>query len=301
MVLFKKKRDVLLKKIKWCLGCGNYSILYQLSKVLEDLKEKKERTIIVSGIGCSSRLPYFIKLNSIHSIHGRAFSIATGIILSNPKLNVWVITGDGDSFSIGLNHLLHTIRRNINIKILIVNNGVYALTKGQYSKTYYNSNNNNSFNIISLMLSAGATFIARTLDSNPIHIRKILKKANNHKGTSCIEIIQNCPIFNNIKDKINNILYLKNKYPLVYSKKKGIILIKNIPKIINYKNNKNIWIHNETDIYKSYILSNFFYINKNLPIPFGIFFRVKSKNKNKIKYKKQHQKLSCIFHKNFII
>ncbi|WGH25144.1 MAG: thiamine pyrophosphate-dependent enzyme [Candidatus Shikimatogenerans bostrichidophilus] len=297
MISSKKKSNILLKKIKWCLGCGNYSILYQLSKVLENFK--KNKIIIVSGIGCSSRLPYFIKLNSIHSIHGRAFSIATGIILSNPKLNVWVITGDGDSFSIGLNHLLHTIRRNINIKILIVNNGVYALTKGQYSNTNYN--HKYSFNIISLMLSAGATFIARTLDSNPIHLRKILKEATYHKGTSCIEIFQNCPIFNNIKKKINNILYLKNKYPLVYSKKKKIILINNIPKIIKNKKNKNSWIHNETDIYKSYILSNFFFINKNLPIPFGIFFRVKSKIKKKIKNKKQQEKLSIIFKKNFII
>ncbi|MDH3005111.1 MAG: thiamine pyrophosphate-dependent enzyme, partial [Candidatus Shikimatogenerans sp. JK-2022] len=206
-----------------------------------------------------------------------------------------------DSFSIGLNHLLHTIRRNVNLNILIFNNGIYALTKGQNS--YTNMNSNYSFNIISLMLSAGATFIARTIYNNPEHLRKILIYANNLIGTSCIEIVQNCPIYNNINNKINRIIYLKNNYPLIYSNDKGIILKNNIPKIIKLNNNnyKRLWIHNVNDIYKSYILSNFYKINKYLPIPFGIFYIKNIKNKNNKNNKKYQKKLCKIFNKNFII
>ncbi|WGH28080.1 MAG: thiamine pyrophosphate-dependent enzyme [Candidatus Shikimatogenerans bostrichidophilus] len=213
MNYFNIKKDINKNKIKWCLGCGNYSIINQLGIILEKLKIKKNKIVLVSGIGCSSRLPYYINTFGIHGIHGRPFSIATGIKISNPKLNVWVITGDGDSFSIGLNHLLHTIRRNININILIFNNEVYSLTKGQKSFTY-----NNNFNTISLILSAGSTFIARCLDFNIKHLKKILIKANKHIGTSCIEIYQNCPIYNkksfknlNIKKNFNNLIFLKIK------------------------------------------------------------------------------------------
>ncbi|MDH3004264.1 MAG: thiamine pyrophosphate-dependent enzyme [Candidatus Shikimatogenerans sp. JK-2022] len=302
MKKFYYKNDTNLKNIKWCLGCGNYSILMQFTKLLNNLKIKKNKIVLVSGIGCSSRFPYYIKLNSIHSIHGRAFSIATGIKLSNPKLDVWIITGDGDSFSIGLNHLLHTIRRNINLKILIFNNGVYALTKGQYSYTNYIKKF--SFNTISLMLSAGATFIARTLDNNQKHLKKILLYANKHIGTSCIEIIQNCPIFNNIKYNINNVIFLKNNKPLIYSNNKCIILKNNKPLIkvfdkSNYINN--IWIHNIYNLSKSFILSNFYLINNKLPIPFGIIYKKKEKLNNLIFKKKINNiSISNIYKKNFI-
>ncbi|WGH24776.1 MAG: thiamine pyrophosphate-dependent enzyme [Candidatus Shikimatogenerans bostrichidophilus] len=288
---------IIYNKIKWCLGCGNYSIINQLSKILNILKIKKKYIVIVSGIGCSSRLPYYINLKGVHTIHGRAFSIATGIKLSNNKFNVWVITGDGDSFSIGLKHLLHTIRRNININILIFNNGIYALTKGQKSYTY---NNNNSFNIISLMLSSGATYVARTLYNNPINLRKILLSANKHIGTSCIEIIQNCPIYNNIKDKIKNILYLKNNSYLIYNNK-CIILKKNKPIIKIFNTNlNNIWTHNIYNLYKSFILSNFNKINNRLPIPIGIIYKKKiAKNKKYIK-KKYINDIKKLFNKNII-
>lgn len=290
------KKDINIKKIKWCLGCGNYSILIQLCKILKLLKIKKKNIVIVSGIGCSSRLPYFIKLKGYHTIHGRAFPIATGIKLSNPKLSVWIITGDGDSFSIGLNHLLHTIRRDININILIFNNGIYALTKGQKSYT-----NNYKFNVISLILNAGSTFIARSLDRNPEHLKKMLIYANNHIGTSCIEIYQNCPIYNNKKNIYNNILYLKNNKPLIFNNNKCIILKNNIPKIRYYKNNINlIWIHNIYNSYKSFILSNFYKINKKLPIPFGIFYKKKYKKNNTKNLKIKFNKINKIYNKNFI-
>ncbi|WGH27594.1 MAG: thiamine pyrophosphate-dependent enzyme [Candidatus Shikimatogenerans bostrichidophilus] len=286
MNLNKKKIIINYKKIKWCIGCGNYSIIMQLSKVLNNLKIKKNKIVLVSGIGCSSRLPYYLNVFGIHSIHGRAFSIATGIKISNPKLNVWVITGDGDSFSIGINNLLHTIRRDIKINILIFNNEVYGLTKGQ--KSFTNKNKKKNFNTISLILSAGSTFIARSIDNNINHLKKILKKANNHIGTSCIEIYQNCPIFNknflkkiNIKNT-NKYIILKNKKPLIFNKKKkGIILDGNIPKIVNLKNYSinDLWIHEENNIYKAYILSNFKKIKKKLPIPFGIFYKKKNNNK----------------------
>ncbi|WGH27081.1 MAG: thiamine pyrophosphate-dependent enzyme, partial [Candidatus Shikimatogenerans bostrichidophilus] len=283
MNFFKKKKDINNNKIKWCIGCGNYSIINQLGLVLEKLKIKKNKIVLVSGIGCSSRLPYYLNTFGIHGIHGRPFSIATGIKLSNPKLNVWVITGDGDSFSIGINHLLHTIRRNININILILNNEVYSLTKGQKSVTYNNNNNNNFFNTISLILSAGSTFVARCLDFDFKNLKKILIKSNKHIGTSCIEIYQNCPIFNkksfkkfNIKNNNKNLIFLKNNKPLIYGKNKYIILKNNIPKIIDFKKKekykKYLWIHNVKNIYKSFILSRFKIINKKLPIPFGIFY-----------------------------
>ncbi|WGH26052.1 MAG: thiamine pyrophosphate-dependent enzyme [Candidatus Shikimatogenerans bostrichidophilus] len=296
MNILNHKKDINKKKIKWCIGCGNYSIIMQLGKVLEKLKIKKNKIILVSGIGCSSRLPYYINTFGIHGIHGRAFSIATGIKLSNKKLNVWVITGDGDCFSIGLNHLLHTIRKNININILIFNNEVYSLTKGQKSVT--NFNKNKFFNTISLILSAGSNFVARCLDFNINHLKKILIKANKHIGTSCIEIYQNCPIFNKnyFKKKIinnNNYIILKNNKPLIWGKK-GIILIKNKPKIVylTKKNISNLWIHNENNIYKAYILSRFKIINKQLPIPLGIFFKKKIKKKiKKINKKKKNIKL----------
>ncbi|WGH24962.1 MAG: thiamine pyrophosphate-dependent enzyme [Candidatus Shikimatogenerans bostrichidophilus] len=301
---FTLKKDLLINEIKWCLGCGNYSIIVQLSRLFEKLKINKKKTIIISGIGCSSRLPYYMKLNNYHTIHGRAFSIATGIKLTNYKYKIWIITGDGDAFSIGLNHLLHTIRRNININILIFNNGVYALTKGNLS--YTNFNNKFNFNIIYLILSAGATFIARTLDSNPKHLRKILYKANKYKGTSCVEIIQNCPIYNNIKNKNNNKIFLKNKKPLIFSKNKCITLLNNIfnPKIkiknLNtLKNNNNIWYHDQNNNYKAFLLSQFNSINKKLPIPFGIFYKIKIKKKIS-KIKKKKLKLLKLYKKNFI-
>ncbi|WGH24592.1 MAG: thiamine pyrophosphate-dependent enzyme [Candidatus Shikimatogenerans bostrichidophilus] len=289
--------NIKYNKIKWCLGCGNYSIINQLSKVLSLLKIKKKYIVIVSGIGCSSRLPYYIKFKGVHTIHGRAFSIATGIKLSNKKFNVWLITGDGDSFSIGLKHLLHTIRRNININILIFNNGIYALTKGQKS---YSNYNNNSFNIIALMLSSGATFVAKTLYNNPIHLRKTLYYANKHIGTSCVEIIQNCPIYNNIKNKINNIIYLKNNYKLIYNNK--CILLKNNKPIIknNNKKFKNIWIHNIYNLYKSFLLSNFYIINKKLPIPIGIIYKKRKYKTKHLVCKKKKYNIENIFNKNII-
>ncbi|MDH3004366.1 MAG: thiamine pyrophosphate-dependent enzyme [Candidatus Shikimatogenerans sp. JK-2022] len=287
-IIFLKKY-LKFNKIKWCIGCGNYSILIQFIKIINKLKIKKNKILLISGIGCSSRFPYYVKLNGIHTIHGRVFSIATGIKLTNKDLNIWVITGDGDSFSIGLNHLIHTIKRNIDLNIIIFNNGVLALTKGKKN----NIINNNNFNILSLLLNSGATYIARTLDSNPSHLRNILLNANKHIGTSCIEIIQNCPLYNKNIINLNNIIYLKNNKKLIYNNK-CIILNNFIPKIKKYnKIIKNIWIHNIYNYFKSFLLLNLNKFNKKLPFVFGIIYKKKKikkkknkKKKNKIKKKK---------------
>ncbi|WGH25689.1 MAG: thiamine pyrophosphate-dependent enzyme [Candidatus Shikimatogenerans bostrichidophilus] len=307
MNYLKYKKDIKKKEIKWCLGCGNYSILIQLAKILEKLKINKNEIVLVSGIGCSSRLPYYINTYGIHGIHGRPFSIATGIKISNPNLNVWVITGDGDSFSIGTNNFLHTIRRDIDLNILIFNNEVYSLTKGQKSITN-KKNKYRPFNTISLILSSGSTFVARTLDNYPNHLQKILIYANKHIGTSCIEIYQNCPIYNkNFFKKFNkkNIIFLENNKPLIFGNKRGIKLDGQIPKIVNLNNKYNsindLWIHNYKNIYKSYILSNFKNINNKLPTPFGIFYKkqIHKIKKKKIIKKKKKINLYKILKKNY--
>lgn len=295
----KKKNIEYFKNIKtidWCTGCGNYSILIQFCNLLKILKIKKKNIILISGIGCSSRFPYYTNIFGIHSIHGRAFPIAFGLKICNPKLKIWVITGDGDSFSIGLNHLLHIIKKKININIIIFNNGIYALTKGQKSII------NKKFNILGLMLSAGATFLARTLYNNILHLKNIFFLSTLHKGVTCIEILQNCPIFNNFKNKIKNkIIFLKNKKPLIFNKNKlGIQIKNNKLKIITFKKNiKNkIWIHNYNDIYKSYLLS---LLNKFSICPLGIIYKKKiKKSRNKEKKKKIYKNIyEKILKKNF--
>jgi 2-oxoglutarate ferredoxin oxidoreductase subunit beta len=191
--------------VRWCPGCGDYAILAQMQKVLPKLGIPRENFVFISGIGCSSRFPYYMNTYGIHSIHGRAPTLATGLKLANPELSVWVITGDGDGLSIGGNHLLHTLRRNIDINIILFNNRIYGLTKGQYSPTSLRGTRTksspmgsveHSFNPISVAIGAEATFVARTVDTNVKHMAEILRRAAAHKGTSFVEIYQNCIIFN---------------------------------------------------------------------------------------------------------
>jgi 2-oxoglutarate/2-oxoacid ferredoxin oxidoreductase subunit beta len=193
------------QEVRWCPGCGDYAVLATMQGFLPELGLRRENIVFVSGIGCSSRFPYYMNTYGMHSIHGRAPAIATGLAVSRPDLSIWVVTGDGDALSIGANHLVHALRRNVNLKILLFNNRIYGLTKGQYSPTSERGkvtkstpagSVDNPFNPVSLALGAEATFVARTLDSDRKHPTEVLRAAAEHRGTALVEIYQNCPIFN---------------------------------------------------------------------------------------------------------
>ena len=193
------------QEVRWCPGCGDYAILAAVQGFLPELGLRRENIVFVSGIGCSSRFPYYLDTYGLHSIHGRAPAIATGLAASRDDLSVWVVTGDGDALSIGGNHLIHALRRNVNLKILLFNNEIYGLTKGQYSPTSRLGQVTKStplgsldtpFNPVSLALGAEASFVARTMDSDRAHLTSVLRAAAEHRGSAFVEIYQNCPIFN---------------------------------------------------------------------------------------------------------
>jgi 2-oxoglutarate ferredoxin oxidoreductase subunit beta len=193
------------QEVRWCPGCGDYAILAAVQSFLPELGVRRENIVFISGIGCSSRFPYYVNTYGMHSIHGRAPAIATGLSTSRPDLSVWVVTGDGDALSIGGNHFLHALRRNVNLKILLFNNRIYGLTKGQYSPTSEAGKITKStpmgsidypFNPISVALGAEASFVARTIDSDRKHLTDILRAAAAHEGSALVEIYQNCNIFN---------------------------------------------------------------------------------------------------------
>jgi len=193
------------QEVRWCPGCGDYAILAAVQQFMPELGIPRERIVFVSGIGCSSRFPYYMNTYGLHSIHGRAPAIATGLSVTRPDLSVWVVTGDGDALSIGGNHLIHALRRNINFKILLFNNRIYGLTKGQYSptselgkvtKSTPAGSADSPFNPISLALGAEASFVARTIDSDRKHLQSVLRAAMEHTGSAFVEIYQNCNIFN---------------------------------------------------------------------------------------------------------
>jgi len=221
--------------VRWCPGCGDYAILAAVQKALPELGIQRENFAIISGIGCSSRFPYYMNTYGMHSIHGRAFPVATGLKVVNPDLSVWVVTGDGDSLSIGGNHLLHVLRRNVDLNILLFNNRIYGLTKGQYSPTSEQGKKTKSTPLgsvdapvdpVAFALGAGATFVARTIDREPKHMVEILKQAEGHRGTSLIEIYQNCNIFNDgafevLTDratKQDHLLHLTHGEPMVFGR-----------------------------------------------------------------------------------
>jgi 2-oxoglutarate ferredoxin oxidoreductase subunit beta len=193
------------QEVKWCPGCGDYTILASVQSFMAEAGVPREKVVFVSGIGCSSRFPYYMNTYGMHSIHGRAPAIASGIVTANPELDVWVVTGDGDALSIGGNHLIHALRRNMSLKILLFNNQIYGLTKGQYSPTSEVGKTTKStpwgsvdhpFNPVSLALGADASFVARTIDMDRPHTIEILKRAHEHRGSAFIEIYQNCNVFN---------------------------------------------------------------------------------------------------------
>jgi 2-oxoglutarate/2-oxoacid ferredoxin oxidoreductase subunit beta len=225
------------QEVRWCPGCGDYAILSAVQQVFPELGIPRERFVVVSGIGCSSRFPYYMNTFGFHTIHGRAPAVATGLKLARPDLEVWIATGDGDSMSIGGNHLIHTLRRNVGVKILMFNNRIYGLTKGQYSPLSELGKRTKStpvgsvdypFNPLALALGAGATFVARSVDIFQQHLRETLRQAAQHKGTAFVEIYQNCNIFNDKaftymtdkESKDENVLYLEHGKPLVFGKAK---------------------------------------------------------------------------------
>jgi 2-oxoglutarate ferredoxin oxidoreductase subunit beta len=229
------------QEVRWCPGCGDYAILAAVQGVLPELGIPRERFVIVSGIGCSSRFPYYMNTYGFHTIHGRAPAVATGLKTTRPDLEVWVVTGDGDALSIGGNHLIHTIRRNVGLKILLFNNRIYGLTKGQYSPTSEMGKRTKStpfgsvdypFNALSVALGAGATFAARSVDVFQAHLKETLRRAAQHQGTAFVEIYQNCNIFNDgafagmteKETRAETTLYLEHGKPLVFGaqRDKGI-------------------------------------------------------------------------------
>jgi 2-oxoglutarate ferredoxin oxidoreductase subunit beta len=216
------------QEVRWCPGCGDYAILAALQSFMPELGVPKERIVFISGIGCAARFPYYMETYGMHSIHGRAPAIATGLSTSRPDLSVWVVTGDGDALSIGGNHLIHALRRNVNVKILLFNNQIYGLTKGQYSPTSPAGTRTKStpmgsidhaFNPLSLAIGAEASFVARAIDTDRAHLTDVLRAAAHHRGSAFVEIFQNCNIYNDgafdfVREDKTNRIYLEHETPV---------------------------------------------------------------------------------------
>lgn len=284
--------------VRWCPGCGDYSILAQSQRILPDLGIPKEKFVWISGIGCSSRFPYYMNTYGFHSIHGRAPAIASGLKISRPDLSVWVATGDGDLLSIGGNHFIHTCRKNVDIKIMLFNNQIYGLTKGQYSPTSEKGKVTKStpygsvdypFNPVSLALGAEATFVARSLDRDAKHLKAIMKRAADHKGTAFVEVYQNCNIFNDgayehltkKETRPDNVVELEHGQPLLFGKdkQKGIRLNGFTPEVVDLSEGKfsvdDLLVHNEFDEspVRAFILAHLS-DSPDMPTPIGVFRQV---------------------------
>ncbi len=282
--------------VRWCPGCGDYSILAQVQRVMPELPYKKENYVMVSGIGCSSRFPYYIDTYGIHSIHGRAPAIATGVKLANPNLTVWIATGDGDGLSIGGNHMIHMLRRNPSIKVILFNNEIYGLTKGQYSPTSRPGQVtkstpmgviDNPFEPVCLALGANATFVARSMDRDPKHLQEMVRRADRHNGATFLELYQNCNVFNDgafftwteKETRDDRVVYLEHGKPLVFGKQKdkGVRLNGFTPELVNLTEGKytvnDLLIHNEKDSTLAFILANMIH-NPELPRAMGVFLAI---------------------------
>jgi 2-oxoglutarate ferredoxin oxidoreductase subunit beta len=286
------------QEVRWCPGCGDYSILAQVQKIMPGIGVPKENIVIISGIGCSSRFPYYMNTFGMHSIHGRATAIASGLKATRPELSVWIVTGDGDGLSIGGNHTIHLLRRNFDVNIMLFNNQIYGLTKGQYSPTSETNKITKStpfgsidhpFNPLALAMGADATFIARSMDRDPKHLQTLLTRSHQHKGASFLEIYQNCNIFNDgafeifteKSSKADHDLFLEQGKPLVFgaNQNKGIRLNGLQPEVVELGENfsaNDCWIHDEKDFYKAQTLIRMFddphQSNFQFPRPFGVFY-----------------------------
>ena len=280
--------------VRWCPGCGDYAVLAQVQKLLPTLGIPRENFAFISGIGCSSRFPYYMETYGMHGIHGRAPAIASGLKLARPELSVWVVTGDGDALAIGGNHFIHAMRRNVDLKIILLNNRIYGLTKGQYSptselgkktKTTPLGSIDRPFSPVALALGAGATFVARTVDADLAHMNAVLQRAAEHKGTAFVEILQNCVVFNDgayeaITDKKrrdDTRLLLAHGQPLIYGKgrDKGIRLRGMAPEAVSLAEGAakeaDLVVHDEggADSGLAFFLSQF--ESPDLPVPLGVF------------------------------
>jgi 2-oxoglutarate/2-oxoacid ferredoxin oxidoreductase subunit beta len=286
------------QEVRWCPGCGDYSILAQVQKVMPTLGIPKENIVIISGIGCSSRFPYYMNTYGMHSIHGRATAIASGLKASRPELSVWIVTGDGDSLSIGGNHTIHLLRRNFDVNVLLFNNQIYGLTKGQYSPTSEQQKVTKStplgsidhpFNPLALALGADATFIARSMDRDPKHLQAMIIRAQAHKGASFLEIYQNCNIFNDgafeifteKSTKLEEAIFVEHGKPLIFGaqQQKGIRLDGFKPQVVELGNGysaDDLWVHDEKDFFKAQVLTRMFdnpSVDGHYPRPFGVFYQ----------------------------
>jgi len=286
------------QEVRWCPGCGDYSILASVQKVMPTIGVARENIVIISGIGCSSRFPYYMNTYGMHSIHGRATAIASGLKASRPELSVWIVAGDGDSMSIGGNHTIHMLRRNLNVNFLVFNNQIYGLTKGQYSptsevnkvtKSSPQGSIDHPFNPAALALGADATFVGRTMDRDPKHMQTIIARAEQHQGTSFLEIYQNCNIFNDgafevfteKSTKQVHGLYVEQGKPLIFgvNGEMGIRFDGIRPEVVEIGSKysaDDMWIHDEKDFYKAQILTRLFdnpsEVGAVFPRPFGVFY-----------------------------
>jgi len=294
---YTKKDFTSDQAVRWCPGCGDYAILAQTQKVFPDLGVNKEKFVFISGIGCSSRFPYYMNTYGFHTIHGRAPAIASGVKLANPDLSVWVVTGDGDGLSIGGNHTIHLLRRNLNINVMLFNNRIYGLTKGQYSPTSEVGKITKStpmgsldrpFNPLTVALGSGATFVSRTIDKETKHMQSMIKRSHDHKGTSFMEIYQNCNIFNDgaflaqtdRDQKAETVLILENGQPMLFGneKNKGVRLDGNKPVIVDIGDKwsvDDVLVHDESDYVIASLLSNMSY-QTDFPDPIGVLYAVES-------------------------
>ena len=291
--IFKKSDFESDQAVRWCPGCGDYAILAQTQKVFPEITTNKENVVFVSGIGCSSRFPYYMDTFGFHTIHGRAPTIASGLKVANPDLSVWVVTGDGDGFSIGGNHIIHLMRRNIDLNIMLFNNRIYGLTKGQYSptseigKVTYSTpmgSLDHPFNPSKLVLGAEAGFVAKTIDRELKHLQEMIRRANAYNGASFIEIYQNCNIFNDgafseltdKETKSEKLLRLEDGQPMIFglTDNKGIYLDGTNPKVVDIGKKysvDDILVHNEKDEFIADMLSNFT-SNDIFPEPIGVLY-----------------------------
>ena len=276
--------------VRWCPGCGDYAILATVQKMMPDLGILRENIVFVSGIGCSSRFPYYMNTYGFHTIHGRAPAVVTGLKLARPELKVFMVTGDGDGLSIGGNHLMHVLRRNVDVTILLFNNRIYGLTKGQYSptselgkvaKSTPLGSTDRPISPVQFALTAGATFVARTVDRNVPHMDKTLRRAAAHKGAAFVEILQNCNVFNDLawdtlydkEQKLKYELKIEHGKPLTYGAPddlRGLVLDGLTPRVVKVKDvaPEKLWVHDETNRNASMILGQLFAPEN--PIPLGV-------------------------------
>ncbi|TAL60565.1 MAG: 2-oxoacid:ferredoxin oxidoreductase subunit beta [Legionella sp.] len=286
---YKREDFTNANEVRWCPGCGDYAILAALQKVLPDLGLAPEQHVFVSGIGCAGRLPYYMNTYGFHTIHGRATAVATGLKAMRDDLTVWVVTGDGDALSIGGNHLIHILRRNVNVNILLFNNQVYGLTKGQFSptsqkgqvtKTSPQGVTNEPINPLTIALASGASFVARAVDKDPNHLSTILKKAYEHPGCSFVEIYQDCNIFNNgafdefaVKsNRAENTIVLEQGEPLIFGAEKDKALKLNAGEFTRATaSDPEVYKHNPQSFIDAMRLTRLTF--PDFPVPLGVYYQ----------------------------